>query len=325
MRKIKLVLIVLLLVLPSMPASLVGAAPSLPTVESIGYWGSSQSVSRLWLDIGLGPPLVDWFNRVAQPDDIARVNHVEQVGLLDEIRVGRKLVVFKSVAEAERYLPEMGDRIDILGYNIEHGPPIPPEEEADPVGSVKRMHDLAQQYGLELALGPDHSFALSDGVEMAPYVDIFVLQVQRVQTEPDTVLDFALPLIGQLRRSNPRLDISVQVRTEGDIVAIADLIGCLKDNLDGVSILTSPESADVAESLVAELRSRQSDESCLETPQAQGTSLPEISMEERPPSSARDDGLTCPLKVVGALIAGGVGGGLTAALICASRNRSASG
>jgi hypothetical protein len=325
MRKIKLALVVLSLVLPSMPASLAGATPSLPTLESLGYLGSSQSVSRLWLDIGLGPPLVDWFNRVARPDDIARVNNVEQMSLLDDIRVGRKLVVFKSVAEAERQLPQIGDQIDILGYNLEHGPPIPPDEEADPVGSVRRMRDLAQQYGLELALGPDHSFALSDGVEMAPYVDIFVLQVQRVQTEPDTVLDFALPLIGQLRRSNPSLDISVQVRTEGDVVAIADLIGCLKDNLDGVSILTSPETVDVAEALVAELRSRGSEESCLETPQAQVISLPEISTEERPPSITRDAGLTCPLKVVGALIAGGVGGGLTAALICASRNRSASG
>lgn len=323
MRKIKLLLIVLLLMLSSTPPSVVGAAPSLPSGGSLDTWGLSQSDYRLWLDIGLGPPLVDWFNRVAQPDDIARVDRVEQMGLLDGIRVGRKLVVFKSVAEAERHLPQMGDRIDILGYNLEHGPPIPPEEEADPVGSVKRMHDLAQQYGLELALGPDHSFALSDGVEMAPYVDIFVLQVQRVQTEPATVFDFVLPLVEQLRQSNPSIEISVQVRTEGDVVAIANLIGCMKDNLDGVSILTSPESVDIAEALVAELRSRESVvESCLATPQV--TWVPEINTGERP-NSSRDTGLSCSLKIVGALIAGGVGGGLTAALVCAFRNRTTSG
>jgi hypothetical protein len=51
---------------------------------------------------------------------------------------------------------------------------------------------------LKLALGPDHRFALSDGVALAPYVDLFVLQVQRVQTQPATVLDFVLPLVPQL-------------------------------------------------------------------------------------------------------------------------------
>ncbi|UCC86833.1 MAG: hypothetical protein JSV81_18560 [Anaerolineales bacterium] len=321
MWKTKLVLITFLFALYSTPMSLVRAAP-LPPNDVVGHLRLDDSTSRLWLDIGLGPPLVNWFNRVARPDDIARVNHAEQIGLLDEITVGRKLVVFKSAAEAERLLPQMADKMDILGYNLEHEPAIPFEEQADPVGSVKRMHDLARQYGLTLALGPDHSFALSDGVEMAPYVDIFVIQVQRAQTEPAKVLDFALPLIRQLRQANPSLQISVQVRTEGDVVAIADLIDCLRDDLDGVSILTSPETVDIAETLVAELRTRTSSGACQAATWA--TAAPQVTAMERP-NSTREVGLSCPLKVVSALIAGGVGGGLTAALICASRNKSTGG
>jgi hypothetical protein len=118
------------------------------------------------------------------------------------------------------------------------------------------MHNLAQQYGLTLAFGPDHDFALSHGVAIAPYVDIFVLQVQRVQTQPATVLDFVLPLTEQLREANPDLEISVQVRTEGDVDAIVDLIESVQGNLDGVSILTSPDTVDIAEALVTELRIR---------------------------------------------------------------------
>jgi hypothetical protein len=214
------------------------------------------SVSDMWLDVSLGAPLIDWFNNVARPNDIARVENVSQLALLDKITVGRKLVVFKSVAEAERLLPEIADQIDIVGYNLEHDPTYPADEQSDPVQSAKRMRALADHYGLMLAFGPDHDFALSHGAAIAPFVDIFVLQVQRVQTRPQTVSDFVLPLVPKLRAANPDLQVSIQVRTEGDVVAIADLVESLKNDLDGVSILTSPETVSVAESLVKELRER---------------------------------------------------------------------
>jgi hypothetical protein len=103
----------------------------------------ADAVHHLWLDISLGAPLVDRFNRLAQPEDIARVEHAEEIDLLDQVTVGRKLVVFKSVAEAERLVPGLADRIDIIGYNLEHGPITPADEQAGPVGSVQRMHNLA--------------------------------------------------------------------------------------------------------------------------------------------------------------------------------------
>ena len=310
MWKIRLVLIACLLLSGVMPNFLAQAAPSQQT----------DSVHDLWLDISLGPPLVDWFNDVARPDDIARVENVRQMDLLDEIRVGRKLVVFRSVAEAERFLPQIADQIDIVGFNLEKGPGYSSQERADPLGSVTRMHDLVRQYDLLLAFGPDHDLALSDGAAMAPYVDILVLQVQRVQTEPHTVFDFVLPLTQQLRQANPDIEISVQVRTEGDVVAVVDLIDAMSEQLDGVSILTSPETVDTAEAMVAELQTR---EDAVSGPSAiVATPTREIETggsNATPEGIDEDTGLSCPLMVVGALIAGGVGGGVTAALICASR------
>lgn len=214
------------------------------------------AVSDLWLDVSLGPPLVDWFNSVARPNDIARLENANQLILFEQITVGRKLLIFKSATEAERLIPSVADQVDIIGYNLEHDPANPADEQDNPVASVRRMRALADQYNLVLAFGPDHDFALSDGVAIAPFVDIFVLQVQRVQTDPQTVFDFVLPLVPQLRTANPNLQISIQVRTEGDVEAIADLVSALKDDLDGVSILTSPNTVPVAEALVEELQSR---------------------------------------------------------------------
>ena len=239
-------LLVGILLLLLIPSSATRAAPAQQV----------DSVSGLWLDISLGPPLIPWFNEIARPNDIARIENVSQLDLLNSITAGRKLVVFKSVRDAEQFMPELAGVVDIIGYNLEQGPVNLEAEQQDPVGSAKRMRQLADRYGLQLAFGPDRTFALSDGVAIAPFVDIFVLQVQRVQTQPATVHSFVDPLITQLRAANPDLEISVQIRTEGDINQLSDLVADLKGALNGVSVLTSPETIDIAMALVAELQSR---------------------------------------------------------------------
>jgi len=217
---------------------------------------AGSALANLWIDVSMGQPLVEWFNQVARPDDIARVEHPSLVDTLEPIQNGHKLVVFKSIRDAQRAISVMGDRFDVIGYNLEAGPATPPDEQARPVEAVRFMHELAQQNGKLLAIGPDRNFALTYGAEIAPFVDIFVIQIQRIQTEPDIVHAYVLPLAEELRRANPDIQISAQVRTEGDVVALVDMLETLSGALDGVSILTSPETTDVAEALVAELRSR---------------------------------------------------------------------
>jgi hypothetical protein len=214
----------------------------------------SSSLEDLWIDMRIGEPLIPLFNQMARSDDIARVDHPSQVGQLAEIENGRKLVIFKSIAEAEEILPDIAAEIDIIGYNLEQGQTTPEVEKADPVGSIQKMRQLADEYGLKLAFGPDHDFALSHGVEIAPFVDIFVLQIQRQQTNQLTVENFVLPLVPELRAANPDLQISVQVRTEGNTGEIIDLLAELEPQLDGISILTSPDTVAVAEELIMGLR-----------------------------------------------------------------------
>lgn len=240
-RWLPLVIILFLLVTSGGQAQAVAAAPS-------------NALADRWFDMGLNVQLVDWFNDHARPTDIARVDHYRLADLLDDVTVGQKLVVFKSVAEIETLMPTLASKLDIIGYNLEHGQANRPDEINDPIGSVKRARQLADRYGKRLAFGPDHQFAVKNGVAMAPYVDLFVLQVQRVQTEPETVRDFVLPLARSLRKANPKIEISVQVRTEGDVAALVSLLNSMKDELDGISILTSPETVTVAQNLGTALR-----------------------------------------------------------------------
>lgn len=225
------------------------ATPPLPTPVPV-----DPRLDKLWFDMSMGSLLVDLFNQYAGPDDIARADHVSMVDLLDKVEAGRRLVVFKNVADAEMLVPRLADKMDIIGYNLEHGPSNRPDEQADPVGSARRVRTLADQYGMQVAFGPDRAFALSHGVQIAPYVDIFVLQVQRAQTEPRTVLDFVVPLVQQLRQANPDLQVSVQIRTEGSVEDLGDLLLQMDGVIDGVSILTNDETADVAKNLLHEIR-----------------------------------------------------------------------
>lgn len=237
----------------SQPQGVVGAAGQVAqaekTLRDVDPW-----LNSLWFDMSMGSQLVGIYNEFASDRDMARADHVSLVDLLDKVDTGRRLVVFKNAADVEELVPRLADKMDIIGYNLESGPANRPDEQNDPVGSIRRVRAVADEYGMQVAFGPDRSFALSHGVQMAPYADIYVLQVQRVQTEPETVRDFVVPLVAQLRQANPNLQVSVQIRTEGDVSDLADLLISLKGSIDGVSILTNDETSSVAESLLSEIR-----------------------------------------------------------------------
>jgi hypothetical protein len=213
-----------------------------------------NELSDLWIDLSMGAPLLDLFNQHARADDIARVEHISQLDLLDSVQVGKKLVVFKSAADAIRLLPHIHDSIDIVGYNLEHGPANPLAEQENPLESIQRLREVTESYDLELALGPDRRFAESDGAVMAPYADYFILQVQKVQTDPETVYEFVEPLIADIRRANPEIQISLQIRTEGDVEELIALFEPLQDSIQGISILTSEETLPVSEEIMQTLR-----------------------------------------------------------------------
>jgi hypothetical protein len=214
----------------------------------------AQRSEALRLQLNLAPPLLPVFAALAQPGDIGRADHVADLGLLAGVNTSARMAVFKSADLAEELTPRLADRFDLLGYNLERGSTNPLDDQADPVAAVARLRAPADRYGLRLVIGPDHAFATSHGVDLAPYADQFVLQVQRVQTEPEQVRGFVTPLAAALRAANPELEIWVQVRAEGEPDALVDLVASLRDEIDGVAILADPQAPDAAAALWERLR-----------------------------------------------------------------------
>jgi uncharacterized protein YjbI with pentapeptide repeats len=232
-------------------------APSAPTT-------SGSQHRPIHLQINLTPDLVSHFNQMARPEDIAHIEYTSDVLLLEAVHAGQRMMVFKSAALAEQLVPRLGGYLDLIGYNLEHGPINPLADQQDPVAAAQRLRALADQQGLGLAIGPDHDFVVSHGVMMAPYADQFVLQVQLVQEQPEMVRSYVLSTSTALRQANPALEIIVQIRTEGNLDALVELVEGLAPEIDGIAILTSPQTTEFAIALWSRLRQEQGDNPPLE-------------------------------------------------------------
>jgi hypothetical protein len=246
MRKIGLALIALLLLSATIGPLHVGAESR----QSVGQLGD------LSFGLRITPGLVEWFNQNARPNDVAATT-AKEAAILDQITAGKKQVLFASAAEAEQLAPSLAGKIDIISYDLEHWPQTPQDEQADPVAAIKRMRALADKYNWQLGIGPDRRFEQQYGTQLVAYVDQFALQVQRLQTDPQALQNFAAPLIQQLRQANPKIKIVAQVRTEGGIDALLPLVDSIKGDIDGIGILYTPQTLPIVKDFVARLRSGQ--------------------------------------------------------------------
>lgn len=107
-----------------------------------------------------------------------------------------------------------------------------------------------------------------------------MLQVQRIQHQPDRVRDYVIPMSQALRQANPDLEISVQVGRSvtncATVDELFDLLDSLKEHLDGVSILTAPDYVDETQQLVARLRADTVDSRDVVSPTVSSAYLPVV-------------------------------------------------
>jgi hypothetical protein len=246
---------------------------------------SARGLNDLWFEIQISPTLVDWFNEMALPEDIATVTP-ETIELLDRVTAGRKQVVFESIEEAKALVPTWADKMNIIGYELDQWPTGPAEEQADPMTAVQELTKLAERHRLELAVSLDRGFAEEYGAQLAPHLDLIVLETQRLQADPAGLRNAALPLIAALRRANPDLEISAQLYGEGSPDGLIALIHSLGNSVDGVVVIYYSSAAlDVAQKSMDRLRSGQVDPAALPTLpglEAPATSTPKPTRQAEP-------------------------------------------
>ena len=180
--------------------------------------------------------MAQYFQQHAGAQDIARVDHPNDIGLISGLTVGKKMVIFKSVAQISQFLASNANALDIVGYNLEPGQTHDPNELANPVAAAQAVQAIARKYGKLVAIGLTHDLTLRYGPSMAPYADLWVLQIQKAQNDPQMAAGFVNQMVPALVKANPAIKVFVQIRTDSQPAALAKLVNGLGPV--NVSILT---------------------------------------------------------------------------------------
>ena len=202
------------------------------------------------IEMGItSPEMAAWFQQHAGPADIARVDHPNDIGLISGLAVGYKMAIFKSASQIAQFLASNAGAIDIVGYNLEPGQQHDPAELANPVAAARNVRAVADQYGKAVAIGLTHDLTLQYGAAMAPYADIWVLQIQKAQNNPSMAGEFVSQMLPALQRANPAIQVYVQIRTNSQPAALAQLVSGLGPV--NVSILTQRQDVQDAVNVAA--------------------------------------------------------------------------
>lgn len=191
------------------------------------------------------PEMASYFQAHAGAQDIARVDHPNDIGLISGLTVGNKMAIFKTASQISQFLASNANTIDIVGYNLEPGQANDPSELANPVAAAQAVRAVATQYGKQVAIGLTHDLTLNYGAAMAPYADIWVLQIQKAQNDPRMASEFVNQMVPALMKANPALKIFVQIRTDSQPAALASLV----NGFSGVHVSILTQRSDVQDAI----------------------------------------------------------------------------
>lgn len=245
------------------------AAPT-PTLGVGFLWmpQNEQAAGRLtsendFVDLILGGGKIDVFEKVKPP---VRVVCLTRSLERNEARPFPGLKETIEMLQAGGIDPERA----IVGYNPERQPGTPSGEMDELVESVHRAQTMARAYGAPLLVGPglrdmqsrEHLYP-----ELAKHCDIWLIQSQRLQMDPESRHVFTPAeyrakveeIVESLRRGNPEIRVFVQVLASGrrdeelftaeQVVAYARAI---EDLVDAVRIYGG--SAELVNEVITRLR-----------------------------------------------------------------------
>lgn len=126
----------------------------------------------------------EFFNRVLTRRDIVFTYGLKP-WLIERIRGPQRMFSRGSVAKIERELERSkGISFDYINYNPEHWKEshTPRSEIENLPEMVKRARELARAKGAKLSFATDFMLLEKYGASIAPYVDLFGVQLQRYQS-----------------------------------------------------------------------------------------------------------------------------------------------
>jgi len=200
------------------------------------------------------PEVALYFAEIARPQDVAAISPSD-LQLLPPDIAGHRMLAYRSWADAERELDTLVDQIDMVMYNPEHWELTPSDEQQDLVATVQQFAEFVHARGLRFMFAPDRRYAEEYLSEVAPYVDLVLLQGQRLQEDPQAFASWVQKMIEVARTANSEIQVYVQVgATLGTALDMYSAIQTVSDDIDGIAIWSMPRSLNILQEFVAMLR-----------------------------------------------------------------------
>jgi len=198
--------------------------------------------------------MAEYFNSIARPDDWPLITS-SNFRLLPEITEGKPRVGFTSWAEAEKTLPILEGKIDMVVYNPEHWDATPRSEKENLLATIEKAALDAQKYGMEFMVAPDRRYAEQYIGEIAARTKYIGLQGQRIQNDPVEFESWIRKMITAAREANPEVKIIVQVgATRGTAEQMYTAINTVIGEIDGISIWTIRKTLPILKDFINMIR-----------------------------------------------------------------------
>ena len=173
----------------------------------------------------VSPSMLEYANEVLRANDEAHLP-IQWISLAPSIVNAKVSVGSPSLGEAMTWHDSIFAFVQVFGYDFEHWSFTPDSEQANPTISSMHAMDFAHSKCLEYTLGPDLRYATTVGPEMAVYADRFVIQGQRLQSNPGVLADTLRALTARIHNRNPNCRIWVQLgaQVQGQLRPVDEMI-----------------------------------------------------------------------------------------------------
>jgi hypothetical protein len=189
----------------------------------------------------LTPDAANYFNQVAGDGDVAGImsSHADLSG---SVTKGQKMIVFASWADASSQLSTLSSQgYKIVAYDPEHWPQTPQSEQQNLVATVAGASQAVHNAGMQFLVVPDKSYTDQYAAQLAPYADYFILQGQRLETDPISYASWISQMAGQIHGANANTKVYAQLVTgRADPNTLLTIMHADQGVVNGIAIWASP-------------------------------------------------------------------------------------
>jgi hypothetical protein len=205
-----------------------------PDVVSTGK--TKYFVAIMRADYNDQDDLLETYRSYLDDGDIA-LSHPHEENLDNTMQLpGQHGVQYFSLSEIRLNVSSLrAQGVDIVSYDLEKEN-ASYHELKDPVASVRAASELVHRNNMKFMVSPSMMLTADFGTQFAPFVDIYNIQAQSLQSRPDEYNDFVEQTVRDLRLANPEISISAQVSTaRGSLEGMKKSIASVIDIVDGTS------------------------------------------------------------------------------------------